>query len=155
MIRLEENRNDSGSLDNPAGRGMGVEIRHAVPEATLRWMAFLQVSLALLVERFRPRQHGNINSTRAEVLEILAVSGPPDSGQIRLAIRGLRRRGREVRFSVRRSRNPRGGVVQPLRGEWNEGRKKDDNSPSRSRNGHVSLPLDASLHAIQVCVKVD
>src|SRR6266571_3073312 len=145
MIRLEENRNDSRGLDNPAGRGMRVEIRHAVPEATLGWMAFLQVSLALLVKRFRPRQHGNLNSSRTEVLEISAVSGPPDSGQIRLAIRRLRRRGREVRFSVRRPRNPRGGVVQPLRGEWNVRRENDDESRNRSRNGHVSLPLGRSL----------
>src|SRR5439155_15439418 len=153
MIRLEENRNDSGSLDNPAGRGMRVEIRHAVPETTLRWMTFLQVFLALLVERFRPRQHGNIHSTSAEVLEIFAVGGPPDSGQIRLATRGLRHRGREVRFSVRRSRNPRSGIVQPLRGEWNEGRKKDDNSPNRPRNGHVSLPLDAVYMLLQYASK--
>src|SRR5438105_8967035 len=142
MIRLEENRKDARTLDNPAGRLVTVEIRHAVPEATLGWMAFLQVSFALLVERFRPRQHGDLNSTRAEVLEIFRVSGLPDSGQIRLAIQGLRRPRREVRFSVRGSRNPRSGIVQPLRGEWSERREKDDQSQNRSRTRHVGLPLD-------------
>src|SRR5207302_4659408 len=97
---------------------------------------------ALLVERFRPRQHGDLNSTRAEVLEIFRVSGLPNSGQIRLAIRGLRSRRRAVRLSVRGSRNPRSGIVQPLRGEWSERREKDDQSQNRSRTRHVGLPLD-------------
>src|SRR2546422_7713419 len=44
-------------------------------------------------------------------------------------------------------------IVQPLRGEWNEGRKKDDNSPNRPRNGHVSLPLDAVYMLLQYASK--
>src|SRR2546428_3226955 len=142
MIRLEQNRNDAGTLDNPAGRLVRVEIRHAVPQAMLGWMAFLQVFLALLIQRFRPRQHGDLDSTRAEVLEIPGVSGLPDSGQIRLAIRRLRRRGREVRFSVRRSRNPGGWVMQPLCGQWHARRWKDYESHNRSRTRHVGLPFD-------------
>src|SRR5438105_5297997 len=106
MICLEENRNHSRSLDDLARRANRIEIRDAVPETTLRWMAFLQVSLALLVERFRPWQHRNLNSTRAEVLEIFAIGYCPDSRQIRLAIRGFRRGGREVRLSVGCPRNP-------------------------------------------------
>src|ERR1035438_6021481 len=99
---------------------MRVEIRHAVREAALGWMASLEVILARLIERFRPWRHGDFNSTRTEVLEVfaVAVSGNPYSGQIRLAVLGLRRRGREIGFSGGCSRNPRSWVMQPLRGEW-------------------------------------
>src|SRR5213593_2944207 len=111
MIGLEQNCDDSWSLDNPARRLMRIEIRYAVPEATLRGMAFLQVCLALLVERFRPRQHWNLNAAGAEVLKKFRVSRLPDSGQIRFPIRHPRRRRRQVRFAIRRSRNPGGWVV--------------------------------------------
>src|SRR5215467_10823422 len=101
IICLEENCNDLRSLNNLAGRGNGIEIHHAVPEATLGRMPFLQVSLTLLIQRFRRWQHGNLNSIYAEVLKIFeAVPGGPDSGKVGLAIRSSRRRGRQVRFSV-------------------------------------------------------
>jgi len=73
---------------NPARREMRVEIRHPVREATLGWMALLIVCFALLVESFRPWQHRNFNPTRPEVLEIfsIAVSGRPDTGEVRLTL---------------------------------------------------------------------
>src|SRR5438477_634439 len=61
-----------------------------MPEAALRWMAFLQVLLALLEERCGPWLHGNLDTIRAEVSEIFVIGGRPDSGQIRLAVRGFR-----------------------------------------------------------------
>src|SRR5438132_14379723 len=99
MVRLEQNRNHSGSLDDPPRRLMVVEIDHAVSETTLGWMPLLQVGLPLLVQRFRPWQHGNLNAARAEILEISGVR-PPDSGQIGLPIRCPWRRSRQVGFSV-------------------------------------------------------
>src|SRR5207249_1699173 len=84
IICLEENCNDLRSLDNLAGRGNGIEIHHAVPETTFGRMPLLQVSLTLLVQRFRRWQHGNLNSICAEVLKISNVGVPhgPDSGKV-------------------------------------------------------------------------
>src|SRR5262249_23885571 len=117
MIGLEENRYDCRSLDNPSGRGMRIEIHNPVSETTLGRMTFLQVSFSLLVKRSRPRQHWNFGSISAEILEIFAVGCRPDSREVRLAIGSLRRWSEQVRFSIRCPRNPRRGVVQPLRGE--------------------------------------
>src|SRR5207249_6261294 len=145
IIGLEKNRNDLRSLDNLARRRYRIEIRHAVAEAALGRMAFLQVRFALLVERFCRRQHGNLNSIGAQVLKIfVAVPDCPDARQVRLAIRSLGRRSREVRFSIRRPRNPGCGVVLPLCREWNGRPQKNDESQNRSRNCHISLPLDTS-----------
>src|SRR2546425_7865992 len=145
IIGLEKNRNDLRSLDNLARRRNRIEIRHAVSEATLRWMTFLQVRLALLVERFCPRQHGNLNSIRAQVLKIfVAVPHHPDARQVRLAIRSLRRRRREVWFAVRSPRNPRCRIVQPLCGEWDTHPEKNDESRDRSRNRHTKPPAAKS-----------
>src|SRR6266566_1304285 len=142
IIGLEKNRNDLRSLDNLARRRNRIEIRYAVSEATLRWMTFLQVRFALLVERFCRRQHGNLNSIGAQVLKIfVAVPDCPDARQVGLAIWSLRRRSREVRFSIRRPRNPGCGVVLPLCREWNGRPQKNDESQNRS-NFHISLPLD-------------
>src|SRR5207247_9800057 len=58
-----------------------------------------------------------LNLPRSVLKIFVAVSDRPDAGQVRLAIRSLRHRSREVRFSVGRPRNPRCGVMQPLRGE--------------------------------------
>src|SRR5207247_10461012 len=108
------------SLDNLARGCKRIEIRHAVSEARLGRMAVLTVRFALLVERFCRRQHGNLNSIGAQVLKIfVAVPDRPDARQVGLAIRSLRRRSREVRFSIRRPRNPGCGVVLPLCREWN------------------------------------
>src|SRR5438093_1908980 len=145
IIGLEKNRNDLRSLDNLARRRNRIEIRHAVSEATLRWMTFLQVRLALLVERFCPRQHGNLNSIRAQVLKIfVAVPHHPDARQVRLAIRSLRRRRREVWFAVRSPRNPRCRIVQPLCGEWDTHPEQNDESRDRSRNRHTKSPAAKS-----------
>jgi hypothetical protein len=86
---------DPGSLDEPAGRLVRVEIGHPVAQTTLGGVAFLQVLHALVVERLRPREHGYLDSARAEVAEELAVAVPgcPHAREIGLAIRGLRRRG--------------------------------------------------------------
>src|SRR5438093_1984580 len=103
-------------------------------------MTFLQVALPLLVKRLCPWQHGNFNSTGAEVLEIFGVLGCPDSGQVRLAICSPRSWSQHVRFSVRRSRYPRGRIVDPLRRDWKERGEKNDQNRNRSRNSHVGLP---------------
>src|SRR5262249_61980976 len=98
MVGLEENPNNCGSLNNPSGRLMRIQIHDPVPKTTLGRMALLQVSLSLLVERFRPGQHRYFDSIGTEILEILAAGGGcPDSREIRLAIRRLRRRGGQVR----------------------------------------------------------
>src|SRR5262249_14793989 len=55
--------NDLRRQDNLAGRGNGIEIRRAVPEATLGWMSLLQVRFALFAKRFCRRQHGNLKRT--------------------------------------------------------------------------------------------
>src|SRR5262245_60441684 len=140
VICLEENRNDLRRLDNLAGRGNGIEIRHAVSEATLGWMPVLQVLLPLFVGRFCCGQQGNFNSIRTQVLKIfVAVPDRPDARQIGLAVRSLRCRSREVRFSVRSPRNPRCGIVLPLCGEWDVHPEKNDQSRDGSRNRHTNL----------------
>src|SRR6266481_5666495 len=111
-------------------------------------MAFLPALLSLFVEFFRPRQHGKLNSIRTEVVKIFSVIDYPNSGQVRFAVRGLGRWGREVRFTIRSSRNPRRGIVQPLCVKWNNCEKKDDESRNRSRNRHVSLPLFQPLYRL-------
>src|SRR5881396_2018663 len=60
------------------------------------------------------------------------VLNVPDSRKVRLTVRCFGSGGGEVRFSVRRSRNPRRGVVQPLRGERNARREQDNQSQDRS-----------------------
>src|SRR5207249_2755450 len=80
---------------------MRIEIRYAVTEASLGGMALLQVSFAFLIELFRPRQHGNLDSSRAEVLKESGVAPRgPYAGKIRLSVRRPRCRGRQIRFSV-------------------------------------------------------
>src|SRR5881296_1013308 len=111
---------------------MRIKIRYAVTEASLGGMALLEVSFAFLIELFSPRQHGNVDSTRAEVLKESGVAPRgPYAGKIR--------------FSVRRSRNPRRGIVQPLCGEWNRRRDKDNQSQNGSSSDHVSLPVGAKF----------
>src|SRR5438046_6474637 len=125
---------------------MRIEIRYPVTEASLGGMALLQVSFAFLIELFRPRQHGNLDSSRAEVLKESGVAPRgPYAGKIRLSVRRPRRRGRQVRFSVRRSRNPGRGIVQPLCGEWDRRRDKDNQSQNGSSSDHVSLPVGAKF----------
>src|SRR5207247_10150483 len=125
---------------------MRIEIRYAVTEASLGGMALLQVSFAFVIELFRPRQHGNLGSTRAEVLKESGVAPRgPYAGKIRFSVRRPRRRGRQVRFSVRRSRNPGRGIVQPLCGEWDRRRDKDNQSQKKSSKGHPILPVRATF----------
>src|SRR5262245_30915849 len=133
IICFEENCNDLRSLDNLAGRGNGIEIHHAVPEATLGRMPFLQVSLTLLVQRFRRWQHGNLKSICGEVLKIsnVGVTHGPDSRKVGLAIRSSRRRGRQIRFSVGSPRNPWRGVILPLCGHWHRQRGENDREHNR------------------------
>src|SRR5262245_22014118 len=140
MVGLEENRDDSRRLDNPAGRGKRVVIHHTMSKATLGWMAFLQIPFAFLVQRFRPWQHGDLDSARAEILKELSIRDPPDSRQVRFPIGSLRRRGRHVWFSVWSSRNSRSRVVHPLGREWKESGENDNESRNQSRHTHVSLP---------------
>src|SRR5438094_9821789 len=125
---------------------MRIEIRYAVSEASLGGMALLQVYFAFLIELFRPRQHGDVESSGAEVLKESGIAPRgPYAGKIRLSVRRPRRRGRQVRFSVRRSRNPGRGIVQPLCGEWDRRRDKDNQSQNGSSSDHVSLPVGAKF----------
>src|SRR5438105_3710438 len=118
MIRLEEDRHHPRGLDNPTCRLMRIEIRYAMTEATFRWMPSLLVFFALFVELFRPREHGNLDSTGAQVLKESRVApAGPNTGEIGLPVGGFRRGRRHVRFSVGRPRNPGSRVVQPLCGQ--------------------------------------
>src|SRR5262249_42923289 len=102
-------------------------------------MPLLQVSLTLLVQRFRRWQHGNLNSICGEVLKISNVGVPdgPHSRKVRLAIRSSRRRGRQVGFPVRSPRNPWRGVILPLGGQWHRQRGEDDHEHDRFHIGYL------------------
>src|ERR1700693_488281 len=136
VVLLVKNGDLAGGLDELNIHGNRVEIHHAAREATLRWPALPHVVLALSVERSCPWLQGNIDPSRSEVIEIFDIGGNPNSGQIRLAVRRFRRWRGEIRLSVRCSRNPRRGVMYPLRRERHRSRQKYKHSHFDS-----SLPL--------------
>jgi hypothetical protein len=97
IVFLIQNHDRSRGLNELNVHGNRVEIHDASRQATLGWSAFSVVLLALLIERLRPWLHRDVDPIDGEVIQIFNVSGYPNSGDIRLAVRCLRRRGGEIR----------------------------------------------------------
>jgi hypothetical protein len=74
---------------------------------------------ALVGKRPSPRLEGGLAlGIEDEIEKTVQVIGLPNSGEIRLTVRSLRRGSREVRFPVGRPRSRSVGDLQPLPGAW-------------------------------------
>src|SRR5262245_16355151 len=102
---LIQNYENAGRLDNLEGR---IPHQHAVGNAvwntSLGRAPLAQSVGAFLVKSCCPRLEWSLAEFDRDVLQIFAVGDSPHAGQIRLTIRGFRRRGGEVWFPVRRPR---------------------------------------------------
>src|SRR5205809_3723572 len=113
VVRLKEQHDQAGLLNDLARRGVTIGIRHAVWQTAPIRPIFAVVGLALLVKLFGPGLHRDFNAVGTEIQEIFRVRSSPDPRHIRRTIGQPRRRSREVRLSVSRSRSTRIGIVYP------------------------------------------
>src|SRR5262249_105870 len=92
IVGFEQDRDQSGSLNDLAGRGQSIEGGYAMGEATLRWPSFAVVVLSLFIQSRGPGLKGNVDTVHGKVIQILAAGGHPQPRKVRFAVRGPRSR---------------------------------------------------------------
>ena len=85
--------------------------------------SFPLVSMRLFVLGLGPGLERDFLQIRGDVDQVLEPRDQPDSTQVRLAIRQSRRRRGEIRLTILRSRYPRSGAMEPLRGNGRRHRR--------------------------------
>ena len=104
-------------LNNFEGvRPVRLYARYAGRHALRQRVVFMHRRLPLGSQSLRPGlvRHVVGFEIGRQIHEVSIVGGQPNSGKVRLAIRGFRRRSREVGLPIWCSREARGGVVQPI-----------------------------------------
>src|SRR2546426_3989578 len=136
VVRLKEQHDQAGLLNDLPRRGVTIGIRYAVWETAPIRPIFAVVGLALLVQLFGPGLHRDFNAVGTEIHEIFRVRSSPDPRHIRRTIGQPRRGSREVRLSVSRSRSTRIGIVYPLRTGWNVHRDQTESYSKSMKYSH-------------------
>src|SRR5580698_6409026 len=112
VASLAEKADDAGGIEDFVHPE--ADFRTDPRQASNTRVVLAQVLLALLVERLGPRPNFSGFQVGGNVYGISASIGPPDSRQVRLAIRRLGQGRREVGLTVRGPRNSGSFVIQPL-----------------------------------------
>ena len=115
--RLVEDDDEPRSLNDLPRRCHGIFFGNAGRQAEIVRIVLASGVHVLFVHFGRPGLERDFLQVRGDVDQVLKAGDQPDAAEVRLAIRQSRRFGREVDFTVLRSRCSGGRDFQPLRGD--------------------------------------